>query len=74
MQTFAAVEADIIALLLIGVMMFYGRIQERTWRERSIFGALLLSNAGLCVADIISWVFEGAQFAGAYWLLQLSTL
>ena len=74
MQTFAAVEADIIALILIGVMILYGRIQERTWRERSIFGALLLSNAGLCVADIISWVFEGAKFSGAYFLLHMATL
>jgi len=74
MQTFSAIEADIISVFLIGVMMFYGRIQERSWRERSIFGALLMSNVLLSASDIASWSLEGAQFPGAYWVLQFSTL
>ena len=74
MQVFAAVEADIISIFLILVMMFYGKIEERSWRERSIFNALLLSNALLSAADIISWAFDGARFEGAYWLLQIATL
>lgn len=73
MQVFAAVEADIISIFLIMVMMFYGKIQERSWRERSIFGAMLFSNAVLSIADILSWIFDGAQFEGAYWVLQVAT-
>lgn len=74
MQVFAAVEADIISIFLIFVMMFYGKIQERSWRERSLFDALLFSNAVLSATDILSWAFDGAQFEGAYWVLQISTL
>lgn len=74
MQVFAAVEADIISLFLIWVMLFYGKIQERNWRERSIFGKLLMANALLSVSDIVAWVFEGATFKGAYTLLHTATL
>ena len=58
MQVFAAVEADIISLFLICVMVFYGKIQERNWRERSLFGKLLMANALLSASDMIGWVFE----------------
>lgn len=74
MEVFAAVEADIIALFLIGVMVFYGRIRERNWREKNVFTQLLMANGLLCITDILSWGMEGATFPGAYWVLQLSTL
>ena len=74
MEVFAAVEADIIALFLIGVMVFYGRIRERNWREKNVFTQLLIANGALCITDILSWGLEGATFPGAYWVLQLSTL
>lgn len=74
MEVFAAVEADIISLFLIWIMVFYGKIQERNWRERSLFGKLLMANALLSASDIIAWVFEGATFKGANLLLHTSTL
>ena len=74
MQVLAAVEADCISILLIIVMFFFGKMQERTWRERSLFSALLFSNMVLSATDIVSWVFDGAQFAGAFWVLHLATL
>lgn len=74
MQVLAAVEADCISILLIIVMFFFGKMQERTWRERSLFSALLFSNMVLSATDIVSRVFDGAQFAGAFWVLHLATL
>ena len=73
MQVFAAVEADLIGLFLIFVMAFYGKIQERDWRERKTFKYLLISNVVLCVTDMAGWLLEGMMFRGAYVLLHVST-
>jgi len=73
MAVWAAIEADLIALFLILIMMFYGKIQERNWRELSIFNKLLIVTAFLCITDMLSWIFEGAQFRGAYEILHAST-
>ncbi len=74
MQVMTAVQGDIISLFLIWVILFYGKIQERNWRERHLFNWLLLINVILSVSDMLAWTLEGAAFPGAYWVLQISTL
>ncbi len=73
MQQVTAVQSDAIALILIGIMVFYGNLQERNWRERSIFTYMLLVNGIMCSADIAAWILERMIFPGSGWLLQLSS-
>lgn len=73
MAMISATQADVIALVLIGIMVFYGKIQERNWRERNIFNLMLLMNGLLCLADIAAWVLEGAMFPGAAIVLHISS-
>ena len=73
MAVWAAIEADLIALFLIGIMVFFGKIQERNWKELNIFNLLLFATASLCITDMFSWGFDGAKFEGANIVLHATT-
>ena len=72
MNIFAVAEVNLIGLFLVCLMVFYGKIQERDWRERNIFNWLLFANVILCVSDMMTRGLDGATFSGARTLLEVS--
>lgn len=62
---YVSYQADIIALVLIGLMFWFGKKQEQKGKEQRTFLWMLVADIVLCVTDALTWALDGAAFAGA---------